>query len=179
MTLQSLQDINCPRCETKNSRKARWCRRCRTPLGGSADGPLDVLYPAERWRRLAAWFVDLPLSPFAFVAGMLIADLGAPAMVSLALLVLGIVGVPYQVVLLRQEGQTVGKRLLRIRIVDEETGLKATVFSNVVLRYFVNWLLTLIPPYLVIDHAFIFAKNRRCLHDYLAGTKVVLDSPRS
>ena len=148
-------------------------------MGGSTDAAMDVLYPAERWRRLVAWLVDLPLSPAAFVTGMLSADMGGPAIATLALLVLGIVGVPYQVVLLRREGQTVGKLLLRIRIVDEETGLKGTVYKNVLLRYFVNWLLTLIPPYVVIDHVFIFAKNRRCVHDYLAGTKVVADSPRT
>ena len=179
MTRQPLQDINCPRCHTRNARNARWCRRCRTPLGGSTDEPLDVLYPAQRWRRLAAWIIDLPLSPAAFVVGILSADMGGPAIATVALLVLGIAGVPYQVALLRREGQTVGKFLLRIRIVDEETGVKGTVFSNIVLRYFVNWILTLIPPYILIDHMFIFAKNRRCVHDYLAGTKVVLDSPRT
>ena len=179
MTPQPLQAINCPRCQTKNARNDRWCRRCRTPLGGSTDAPMDILYPAQRWRRLAAWLVDLPLSPAAFVTGMLSADMGGPAFVTMALLVLGIVGVPYQVVLLRREGQTVGKFLLRIRIVDEETGLKGTVFRSVVLRYFVNWLLTLIPPYVVIDHVLILSKSRRCVHDYLAGTKVVLDSPRT
>ncbi|MYD52135.1 MAG: RDD family protein [Dehalococcoidia bacterium] len=179
MTRQPLQDINCPRCQTKNVRSFRWCRRCRTPLGGSTDEPLDVLYPAQRWRRLVAWIIDLPLSPAAFVVGILSADMGGPAISTVALLVLAIVGVPYQVVLLRREGQTVGKLLLRIRIVDEETGVKGPIFKNIVLRYFVNWLLILIPPYVVIDHAFIFAKNRRCVHDYLAGTKVVLDSPRT
>ena len=179
MTRQPLQDIICPRCQTRNARNARWCRRCRTPLGGSTDAPMDVLYPAERWKRLVAWLVDLPLSPAAFVIGMLSADMGGPAIATVALLVLGIVGVPYQVVLLRREGQTVGKRLLRIRIVDEETGVRGAVVRNVVLRYLVNWLLILIPPYVVIDHMLIFAKNRRCVHDYLAGTKVVVDSPRS
>ena len=178
MTRQPLQDINCPRCNTKNARNSRWCRRCRTPLGGWTEGSMDVLYPAQRWRRLVAWLIDLPLSPAAFVVGILSADMGGPAIATLALLVLGVFGVPYQVVLLRREAQTVGKRLLGIRIVDEETGVKGTVFKNIVLRYFVNWLLTLIPLYVVIDHLFIFAKNRRCLHDYLAGTKVVLDSPR-
>lgn len=179
MTRQPLQDINCPRCQTRNARNARWCRRCRTPLGGSADEPIDILYPAPRWRRLAAWLIDLPLSPAAFVVGILSADMGGPALAAAGLLLLGIFGVPYQVVLLRREGQTVGKLLLRIRIVDEETGVKGRVFSNIVLRYFVNWLLTMIPPYVLIDHVFIFAKNRRCVHDYLAGTKVVLDSPRT
>ncbi len=126
-----------------------------------------------------AWIIDLPLSPAAFVVGILSADMGGPAIATVALLVLGIFGVPYQVVLLRREGQTVGKLLLHIRIVDEESGVKGTVFKSIVLRYFVNWLLTLIPPYVLIDHLLIFAKNRRCVHDYLAGTKVVLNSPRT
>ncbi len=179
MIRQSPQFIECPRCATRNARNARLCRRCRAPLGGSADEPPDVLYPAERWKRLAAWLVDLPLSPAAFVAGIFFADMGAPAIVALTLLVLGVVGVPYQVALLRREGQTVGKALLRIRIVNEETGVKGNVFATVGLRYFVNWLLTLILPYLIVDHVFIFTKSRRCIHDYMAGTKVVLDSPRA
>ena len=128
MTLQPLQDISCPRCETRNARNDRWCRRCRTPLGGSTDAPNGrPVSGRERWKRLAAWLVDLPLSPAAFVAGMFSADMGGPAIATLALLVLGIVGVPYQVALLRREGQTVGKFLLRIRIVDEETGVKGTL----------------------------------------------------
>ena len=179
MTRQPLQSINCPRCKTTNARNVQICRRCKAPLGGSNYAPPDVLYPAERWKRLVAWLIDLPLSPASFVAGMLLADSGAPAIASLLLLVLGIVGVPYQVVLLRREGQTVGKQLMRIRIVDEQSGLTGTVFNNVALRYFVNWLLTLIPPYLLIDHLFIFAKNRRCVHDYMARTKVVVDNPRT
>lgn len=179
MTPQALQPMICPGCETTNTPNARSCRRCGTPLGGSENALIDTLYPADRWRRLAAWGVDVPLSPAAFVGGTLSADVGGPAIAALALLVLGIVGVPIQVILLRRDGQTVGKRLLGIRIVDEETGVTGSVFTNVLLRYFINWLLALIPPYLVIDHLFIFAKNRKCLHDYLAGTKVVLDSPRT
>ena len=179
MTRQPLQAISCPRCQTSNAPNVRSCRRCTTPLGGSNDESIDVMYPAQRWRRLVAWLIDLPLSPAAFVVGMLSADMGGQATLTVALLLFGIIGVPYQVVLLRREGQTVGKLLLRIRIVDEETGVKGSVFTNVVLRYFVNWLLTLIPPYVVVDHLFIFAKNRKCVHDYLAGTKVVLDSPRT
>ena len=174
-----LRRIDCPKCEAANTPESRSCRRCAAPLGGSAQAPMDTLHAAERWRRLAAWIVDLPISPASFAAGMLAADRGGLAVVTLALLLLGIVGVPTQVVLLARHGQTVGKRLFGIRIVDEETGATGAVFSNVVLRYFINWLLTLIPPYFAIDHFFIFARNRRCLHDYLAGTKVVLDSPRA
>ena len=171
--------VSCPKCTTTNPAHAHFCRRCATSLGGSVHLPMDILYPADRWRRLAAWLIDLPVSPAAFVVAMLLADTDGLAIVTMLLLVAGIVGVPTQVVLLRREGQTIGKRLLGIRIVDEETGVNGSVFTNIVLRYFINWLLTLIPPYVLIDHALILAKNRRCVHDYLAGTKVVLDVPRA
>ena len=82
-----------------------------------------------------AWIIDLPLSPAAFVVGMLSADMGGPAIATVALLVLGIIGVPYQVILLRREGQTIGKRLLGIRIVDEDVGVKASLYKSIVLRY--------------------------------------------
>ena len=174
-----LQRIHCPKCETANTPESRACRRCAAPLGGPTQTRMDALHAAERWRRMAAWIVDLPISPASFAAGMLAADQGGLAVVTLTLLLLGIVGVPTQVILLGRHGQTVGKRLFGIRIVDQETGVTSGAFTNVVLRYFVNWLLTLIPPYFAIDHFFIFARNRRCLHDYLAGTKVVLDSSRT
>ena len=176
---QQTAQVNCPNCTTTNPVVAQFCRRCATALGGSVYVPMDPLYLADRWRRLAAWLIDLPFSPAAFVVAMLLADNEGLAIATLPLLVIGIVGVPIQVRLLRSEGQTVGKRLLRIRIVHEETGVNGRVFTNIVLRYFVNWLLTLIPPYILIDHAFIFIKNQKCVHDYLAGTKVVLDPPRS
>lgn len=176
---QQTTHVNCPNCMTTNLVVAQFCRRCATPLGGSVYVPMDTIYLADRWRRLAAWLIDLPISPAAFVVAMLFADDEALAIATMPLLVLGIVGVPIQVRLLRSEGQTVGKRLLRIRIVDQDTGVMRSVFTTVVLRYFVNWLLTLIPPYILIDHTFIFMKNRKCVHDYLAGTKVVFDTPRT
>jgi uncharacterized RDD family membrane protein YckC len=176
---QHTTQVNCPKCTVTNPAHANFCRRCATSLGGSVHIPMDVLYPADRWRRLVAWLIDLPVSPAAFVAAMLLADTDGLAVVTLLLLAGGIVGVPAQVVLLQRDGQTIGKRLLRIRIVNEQTGANGGVFANIVLRYFVNWLLTLIPPYVFIDHALILAKNRRCVHDYLAGTKVVIDVPRT
>ena len=87
-------------------RTRRWMS-CTRPRGGDVS-----------WRGSS----DLPLSPAAFVAGMFSADMGGPAIATLALLLLGVTGVPFQVALLRREGQTVGKFLLRIRIVDEENG---------------------------------------------------------
>ena len=42
------------------------------------------------------------------------------------------------------------------------------------MRYFVNSLLgNVIPFYTVLDVLLIFGNERRCIHDHLAGTKVV------
>jgi hypothetical protein len=41
------------------------------------------------------------------------------------------------------------------------------------LRNVVNWLISLVPLYSVIDVLFIFGQTRQCLHDKLADTIVV------
>ncbi|MDT4885337.1 RDD family protein [compost metagenome] len=79
--------------------------------------------------------------------------------------------------LLKNYGQTVGKRLLKIAIVD----LNGQVpdLGNVLLkRYLVWWLLAYVPLVggliLLVNYLFIFRADRRCLHDLAAGTRVVL-----
>lgn len=78
--------------------------------------------------------------------------------------------------LLFTRGQTIGKFLLKTKIVDLEGNLP--FFPKlIILRYAVIWLLTMI-PYIGWLIGFggvllIFGKERRCLHDYIAGTRVV------
>ena len=77
---------------------------------------------------------------------------------------------------LKKNGQTVGKMLTGIRITDLEG--KVPDFRKVILlRYLPISLVSLIPfvgPYLtLIDALLISEVTRRCLHDLLAGTKVV------
>ena len=45
--------------------------------------------------------------------------------------------------------------------------------SNVLLRVIVNTVLSLIPFYTLVDILLIFREDRRCIHDMIAGTKVV------
>ncbi len=78
-----------------------------------------------------------------------------------------------QLVLLSRHGQTIGKRLLGIRIVDKDSAENGGFLVNVVKRGFLNGLLCLIPGYFLVDSLFIFRKNRRCLHDLIARTIVV------
>lgn len=78
--------------------------------------------------------------------------------------------------LLYKYGQTIGKKFLGIKIVDLNNELPE-LFSSYGMRYFVPSIINIIPfiggfIYLV-DILFIFRRDRRCIHDHLAGTKVV------
>jgi uncharacterized RDD family membrane protein YckC len=78
---------------------------------------------------------------------------------------------------LKKNGQTIGKKLLGIRISDLEGNVPS--FGKIILlRYLPVSLVPLIPlvgSYLsLIDTLFIFRSDRRCLHDLIAGTKVVV-----
>jgi len=77
--------------------------------------------------------------------------------------------------LLATRAQTIGKRAMGIRIVNHD-GSQAS-FATVVLRRMVPFqMLAGVPVvnYLaLVDVLFIFRQDRRCLHDYLAGTRVV------
>lgn len=78
-----------------------------------------------------------------------------------------------QIVMLSLHGQTIGKKILHIKIIGEFTGTSGGFFRNFVLREFVNGLLGLVPFYAPIDLLFIFSDRNRCLHDRIAGTLVV------
>jgi uncharacterized RDD family membrane protein YckC len=78
---------------------------------------------------------------------------------------------------LKANGQTIGKKLLAIRISDLDGNVPS--FATVVfLRYLPISLVTLIPVvgnFLALaDILFIFREDRRCIHDHIAGTKVVV-----
>jgi uncharacterized RDD family membrane protein YckC len=78
-----------------------------------------------------------------------------------------------ETVMLAKDGQTLRKKALRIRIVKKDTGQNGGFVTNVLLRFVLNGILGLIPFYSLVDILFIFGPDRRCLHDMIAGTKVV------
>jgi len=85
--------------------------------------------------------------------------------------------------LLATRGQTIGKKLQRIRIVALEGDHHPGLFRVFWLRSFINGLIGSIPlfgpipVYSLIDVLCIFGKERRCIHDYLAQTRVVQGDP--
>ena len=78
--------------------------------------------------------------------------------------------------LLHTQGQTVGKKLLGLRIV-RTNGERATLGRLLGLRYFVGWIIVMIPfagaLYGLVDCLMIFRDSRKCLHDNIADTIVV------
>ena len=78
-----------------------------------------------------------------------------------------------QAVMLNRSGQTFGKKIMHIRIVDVSTNRNAGFVRTVLVRFFLNGILVFVPFYGIVDSMFIFSDSRRCLHDRLADTKVI------
>ena len=82
----------------------------------------------------------------------------------------------YQWYLVATTGQTLGKRMLKIRIVKAD-GDPAGFLHGVVLRSWIMFLFGMV-PYVgscagLVDALMIFSESRRCLHDRIAGTIVI------
>jgi uncharacterized RDD family membrane protein YckC len=140
---------------------------------------------AGRWTRFVASFVDGIIGlcygiPILYMLGYFeyaVARQQPPFLLTFAMAVLGFIGfLLVHGYLLKTNGQTVGKKLTGIRIVDLDGNLPD--FAKVILlRYLPMSLVAMIPVLgrwlTLIDVLFIFRQDRRCLHDLLAATKVV------
>ena len=134
--------------------------------------------------------VDFALIPLALVTGLFFL---------LVILLLLFVVFIVQMVLLGMRGQTVGKIILKIRVVDAQTGAHPGWTRLMLLRSMMGWLivgwviltrfvlafigqyvdytitvagLALGCAYFIIDSLFILRVDRRTIHDLIAGTRV-------
>ncbi|UNK48425.1 RDD family protein [Lysobacter sp. S4-A87] len=97
-----------------------------------------------------------------------------------SLILLSVVGyvalIIYTLILLSREGQTIGKRVIGIRIVRTD-GDRAGLGRLFWLRYFVPGLIGAVPYvgwiFSLANILWIFGEQRRCLHDHIADTMVV------
>ncbi|MGX5698003.1 RDD family protein [Acinetobacter kookii] len=80
-----------------------------------------------------------------------------------------------QAFMLAKSGQSIGKKLTKIKIVDAENGEKVSLMRAFTLRSFIFIVLNLLfmPFITIIDHVFALGEKRQTLHDKLAKTKVV------
>ncbi|MEY2882274.1 MAG: hypothetical protein RLZZ15_4654 [Verrucomicrobiota bacterium] len=95
----------------------------------------------------------------------------------LALLALMVPLVGVQLWQLTTRGQTLGKRIVGVRIVRLSDGSNPGFVTTVLLRTCVPALIGGVPwigiIFSLVDVCMIFGEERRCLHDLIAGTKVV------
>lgn len=79
--------------------------------------------------------------------------------------------------LLATRGQTVGKLAAGTRIVSVEDNKILPFHKVILLRYLPLWVVAYIPfigPIIgIVNPLFIFREDRRCLHDHIAGTRVI------
>jgi uncharacterized RDD family membrane protein YckC len=124
---------------------------------------------------MQAGVADSPANPRAFGLGgdeMMLVLGGIAIFGCLGALAIAI----YQWVLISRTGQSLGKKWTGIRI-EHVGGERMSFVIGVLLR---NWVPKLIGgvPYLgmifsLIDCLYIFRDDRRCIHDHIAGTRVV------
>ena len=160
--------VECPQCYTSNPDEALYCADCGkllVPYEPEEPEQPPVQTFASRISRLGASVLDSVIAGAAFLVVIFI----SPELGLLFLLAVIIV----QIVLLTRDGQSLGKKALDIRIVVHRTGENGGFVPNVLLRVVVNGLLGFIPFYPFVDILFIFRKDRRCIHDLIAGTVVV------
>lgn len=157
--------------------------------------PADGTPLADRGSRLGAWFIDnvlgvmcaLPggvLLGAAFMRAILsghpsIEDIDPARLASGALVLSGMMLALalVQVWMLSTRGQTIGKRLLGIRIARFADGGNPGFVSAVLVRGFLPAIIGLVPylgiMFTLVDICFIFRDDKRCIHDLMAGTRVV------
>jgi uncharacterized RDD family membrane protein YckC len=149
---------------------------------------MSATFPlAGRGRRLAATLIDVTLVPIVAILLMLVtgvlehaADWSTRAMPVLRMIGLGLASyVLLNLWLLWRRGQTVGKVVMGTLIVDAKSGERVP-FWRLVVRglFFPTLYMIVLVPYIalipLIDQALIFRKDRRCAHDWICRTTVVV-----
>jgi uncharacterized RDD family membrane protein YckC len=138
---------------------------------------------ADRGARLGAAILDgllmLPIyiGLIMAIAGGETSDAAAnPALVAGGVFVMFVSSITWiwlTVLFVRRNGQTIAKKLLGIKVVRSD-GSRASFGRIFWLRNVVNTLIGIVPLYGVIDILFVFGDTRRCLHDHIADTIVVV-----
>jgi len=156
------------------------------PLSADLSAPVaDVELPlASRRRRVAAAFLDslvpaLILVPFHNYFGSMRREWHGQSSMSTKLIVwvaaylLGFVVINWTFL---AKGQTIFKNILKLRV-DRMEGGPCDRTRNITRRIALVQVLYLIPfingIFMIVDCLMIFRRNRRTLHDEMAGTKVV------
>lgn len=155
------------------------------PLGSSVVPGMPPkpgeLVLAEPGRRLGAIALDSVIATVCIGAGLMVMEVDRSDVVQIIgwiMVGVGTLGLLItQIYLLSTRGQTLGKKIVGVRIVRFEDNSNPGFLHACLVRLLVPSLLNSIPilgfVFFIIDSCFIFRDDRRCIHDLLAGTKVV------
>ena len=147
----------------------------------TAPRPIDSNL-AGRGTRLGAALLDLLALGICLLPGFAVFGIGAnddtTITIGTIVCVLGFIALAtVQIVWLTTRGQTIGKRILGIRIVKYADNSRPGFLHAFVYRAMLPGIIANIPLlgllFSVVDVCFIFSEERRCLHDLFASTKVV------
>ncbi len=156
-----------------------------TPKADLVEASATESELASRWSRLGAAFLDtiiiscfsVPLMYFTGGFDSIMEGQQPSFAYSIMLFVAGlVVFLILNGYLLVTAGQTIGKRLIGIKIVTLEGELPNAV-RNLLPRYATYMLPGQVPIvgglFSLVNILFIFGKQKRCIHDYAGNTKVI------
>ncbi len=148
------------------------------PYAGAAfEDEFALARPGTRWwARLIDNFLLLGACIPAFVVWVALEGDGILIGLPLAVLPMLVLTV-YQWVLIARQGQTLGKKWSGIKII-KTNGAPVTFLDGVILREWVVGAIGALPwiggLFGLLDVMFIFNNDRRCLHDRIASTRVII-----
>jgi uncharacterized RDD family membrane protein YckC len=187
----------CHQCGTPAEAGSKFCAKCGAvlkseptiqatttpPSPSPTEGAHSILQSqlADRGTRLGAAMLDFFIFIASLIPGIIVISASDTdggegfgwALIAIAWLGLFVV----QTVMLVKHGQSLGKRALKIRIVRVSDESTPGFVKVVLLRMWVPSFIAGIPYagaiIWIVDGLFIFRDDRRCLHDLIAGTKVI------
>jgi len=193
------EKIFCKQCGKPGSKTDKFCKFCGEQINLDSidsipdensqnltediipDNNTQQFILASRMKRLFARLLDGVFGLVsALVPGFVLTFLSDGNFNPESFLLGAVVGiicfVIYQWYLLATTAQTIGKKYLKIKIVNKN-GEQAGFFVNVLLREWLMGLIGIIPAIggiiQIVNILFIFRDDRKCIHDLIAGTVVV------
>tara|TARA_B100000745_G_scaffold181420_1_gene118872 strand:- start:911 stop:1510 length:600 start_codon:yes stop_codon:yes gene_type:complete len=193
------ENIFCKQCGKPGSKTDKFCKFCGEQINLDSidsipdensqnltediipDNNTQQFILASRMKRLFARLLDGVFGLVsALVPGFVLTFLSDGNFDPESFLLGAVVGiicfVIYQWYLLATTAQTIGKKYLKIKIVNKN-GEQAGFFVNVLLREWLMGLIGIIPAIggiiQIVNILFIFRDDRKCIHDLIAGTVVV------
>lgn len=177
VTCSRCGDYACANCFDVSRQGDDYCLTCMAMV---------VRDVASRMDRLLAYLVNvgvtmfvmfLPLPLLLFARGQ---EYAGPDVANLMLALMGLCAAALagvNIYLLATRGQSIGKLVMKIRIVADD-GTPAGIFTLLVLRLFIPQVFSsLCGLFALVDNLAIFREDSRCIHDHIANTIVVKVNP--